>query len=212
VSGPSRRPKDTVSAKAIQPEGARPAKANQTRPSVRAAGGAVWRRVPTGVEVVLVHRPAYDDWAFAKGKLEPGETDEEAGVREVREETGLPCRLGAELPSTTYIDGQGRPKMVRYWAMTVVRGPEVRGPVVRGPVVRGGVASGGVPTVASSSRESPSDAPLAPEPKARREVDEVRWFSLENARRRLTYPRDVVVLDALSDLLSRSDIGGQQVD
>jgi 8-oxo-dGTP pyrophosphatase MutT (NUDIX family) len=169
---------------------------------VRAAGGAVWRRVPTGVEVVLVHRPAYDDWAFAKGKLEPGETDEEAAVREVREETGLPCRLGTELPSTTYVDGQGRPKMVRYWSMTVVRGP----------VVRGGVARGGAPAVASSFEDSPSDAPLAPEPKARREVDDVRWFSLENARRRLTYPRDVVVLDALSDLLSRSDIGGQEVN
>ena len=201
MSGPSRRPKDTVSGKVIQSEGAQPAKAHQTRPSVRAAGGAVWRRVPTGVEVVLVHRPAYDDWAFAKGKLEPGETDEEAAVREVREETGLPCRLGTELPSTTYIDGQGRPKMVRYWSMTVVRGPVV-----------GGVARGVAPTVAGSFGDSPSDAPLAPEPKARREVDDVRWFSLEDARRRLTYPRDVVVLDALSDLLSRSDIGGQEVD
>ena len=202
MSGPSRRPKDTVSAKGIQPEGAQPAKANPTRPSVRAAGGAVWRRVPTGVEVVLVHRPAYDDWAFAKGKLEPGETDEEAAVREVREETGLPCRLGTELPTTTYVDGQGRPKMVRYWAMTVVRGL----------IMRAGVAGGGVATVAGSSGESPSDAPLAPEPKARREVDEVRWFPLENARHRLTYPRDVVVLDALSDLLARSDIRGQEVD
>ena len=197
MNGPSRRPKDAVSGKVIQPEGAQPAKANQTRPSVRAAGGAVWRRVPTGVEVVLVHRPAYDDWAFAKGKLEAGETDEEAAVREVREETGLPCRLGTELPSTTYVDGQGRPKMVRYWAMTVVRGA---------------IARGGAPTVASSFGDSPSDAPLAPEPKARREIDDVRWFSLENARRRLTYPRDVVVLDALSDLLARSDIGGQEVD
>ncbi len=197
MSGPSRRPKDTVSGKVIQSEGAQLAKANQTRPSVRAAGGAVWRRLPTGVEVVLVHRPAYDDWAFAKGKLEPGESDEEAAVREVREETGLPCRLGTELPSTTYVDGQGRPKMVRYWSMTVVAGA---------------VAKGSAPTVASSFGDSPSDAPLAPEPKARREVDDVRWFSLEIARRRLTYPRDVVVLDALSDLLSRSDIGGQEVD
>ena len=197
MSGPSRRPKDTVSGKVIQSEGHNSAKADQARPSVRAAGGAVWRRVPTGVEVVLVHRPAYDDWAFAKGKLEPGETDEEAAVREVREETGLPCRLGTELPSTTYVDGQGRPKMVRYWSMTVVRGATARE---------------GAPTVASSFGDSPSDAPLAPEPKARREVDDVRWFSLENARRRLTYPRDVVVLDALSDLLSRSDIGGQEVD
>jgi 8-oxo-dGTP pyrophosphatase MutT (NUDIX family) len=164
---------------------------------VRAAGGVVWRRVPTGVGVVLVHRPAYDDWAFAKGKLEPGETEEEAAVREVREETGLPCRLGTELPSTTYFDGQGRSKMVRYWSMTVVRGP----------VVRGGVARAGNPGPGGSFDDNP-DAVLTPEPKARREVDDVRWFSLQKARQRLTYPRDVVVLDALSDLLSGSDVGG----
>ena len=71
---------------------------------------------------LLVHRPAYDDWTFPKGKVEPGESDEECAVREVEEETGLLCALGRELPSTEYIDGKGRPKLVRYWVMEVAAG------------------------------------------------------------------------------------------
>jgi 8-oxo-dGTP pyrophosphatase MutT (NUDIX family) len=90
---------------------------------VLAAGGVVWRRGPDGtVEVVLVHRPRYDDWSLPKGKLDPGETDEEAALREVEEETTLQARLGPELPSTTYLDRSGKHKRVRYWAMTVVDG------------------------------------------------------------------------------------------
>lgn len=90
---------------------------------VLAAGGVVWRRTPGGdVEVVMVHRPRYDDWSLPKGKLDPGESDEEAALREVEEETTVTARLGPELPSTTYLDRSGRHKRVRYWAMTVVDG------------------------------------------------------------------------------------------
>ena len=85
---------------------------------VRAAGGVVVR----GDEVLLVHRPKYDDWSFPKGKVEPGETDQECALREVAEETGLRCELGRELASTSYVDGKGRPKRVRYWAMVPVAG------------------------------------------------------------------------------------------
>jgi 8-oxo-dGTP diphosphatase len=74
------------------------------------------------IEVLLVHRPKYDDWTFPKGKLDPGETDEHAAVREVREETGFECTLGDELETVRYIDGKGRPKQVRYWMMTVAGG------------------------------------------------------------------------------------------
>lgn len=91
--------------------------------TVRAAGGIVLRHGPGGEpEVLLVHRPRYDDWSFPKGKLEPGETDEEAAVREVEEETGLRCSLGAELSSTSYRDSRGRAKVVRYWVMERVDG------------------------------------------------------------------------------------------
>ncbi len=90
---------------------------------MRAAGGAVWLRDPAGgLAVVLVHRAAYGDWSLPKGKVEAGETDEEAAIREVAEETSLVCRLGPELPSTRYRDRRDRPKVVRYWVMTVVAG------------------------------------------------------------------------------------------
>jgi 8-oxo-dGTP pyrophosphatase MutT (NUDIX family) len=90
---------------------------------VRAAGGVVLRRGPAGkLETVLVHRPAYDDWTLPKGKLLEGETEEEAAVREVEEETGLRCELGRELGTTSYRDARGRRKTARYWEMTPIEG------------------------------------------------------------------------------------------
>jgi 8-oxo-dGTP diphosphatase len=90
---------------------------------VQAAGGVVLRAGEDGaVEVLVVHRPKYDDWTLPKGKLEPGETHEEAALREVLEETGLACELGRELPSTSYRDSRNRPKVVRYWAMRPLDG------------------------------------------------------------------------------------------
>lgn len=91
--------------------------------AVRAAGGVVTRRSETGrVEVVVVHRVSYADWTFPKGKLHEGETEEEAALREVEEETSLRGRLERELGSTRYHDSRGRPKTVRYWEMTVLAG------------------------------------------------------------------------------------------
>jgi 8-oxo-dGTP pyrophosphatase MutT (NUDIX family) len=117
-----------------------------------------WRRRGDGtVEVLLVHRRRYGDWTFPKGKLEAGETDEEAALREVAEETGLRCELGAELPSTSYRDLKLRHKTVRYW--------ELR--------------------------------PIAGEAAPTNEVDEVRWLSLGDAERLLTYDRDAAVLGAV---------------
>ena len=90
---------------------------------VQAAGGVVWRRPDSGeLEVMLVHRPRYDDWTVPKGKLEPDEDHAAAALREVEEETGLRCTLGPELMSTSYRDRKGRPKQVRYWAMTPAGG------------------------------------------------------------------------------------------
>jgi 8-oxo-dGTP pyrophosphatase MutT (NUDIX family) len=90
---------------------------------VRAAGGVVWRRDGEGrVEVLLVHRPKYDDWSLPKGKLDAGEVEPEAALREVQEETGLRCSLGREVGSISYTDNRGRPKEVRYWSMSVLDG------------------------------------------------------------------------------------------
>ena len=132
---------------------------------VRAAGGVVWRpatgpdAMPGVVEVVLVHRPRYDDWSIPKGKCDTGEGDDACAVREVAEETGLRCTLGHELPESSYVDGRGRPKVVRYWAMTV----------------------------AEDLGWEPGD-----------EVDAVAWLPIDEAERRLSYGRDVEILDAFA--------------
>jgi len=85
---------------------------------VRAAGGVITRNGPSGErEILVVHRPRYDDWTLPKGKAEAGESDEACAVREVNEETGLVCELGPEVAVTEYQDARGRPKRVRYFAM-----------------------------------------------------------------------------------------------
>ena len=90
---------------------------------IRAAGGLVWRHGSAGeVEIAVVHRPAYDDWSFPKGKVMAGEEDLAAALREVEEETGLRAEPGAELATSRYVDRRGRDKTVRYWAMRPVSG------------------------------------------------------------------------------------------
>lgn len=80
---------------------------------VRAAGGIV---LDDAGRVLLVHRPRYGDWSLPKGKLEEGESWEEAAAREVEEETGLRCVVGAEMGRTRY-DVPAGPKEVRYYRM-----------------------------------------------------------------------------------------------
>jgi len=86
--------------------------------AVRAAGGVIVRHTARGeMRVLLVHRPHREDWTFPKGKLEEGESHERCALREVEEETGLRCKLGTRLPASSYVNGKGRLKVVRYWIM-----------------------------------------------------------------------------------------------
>jgi 8-oxo-(d)GTP phosphatase len=127
---------------------------------VESAGVVVLRR---GGEVLLVHRPKYDDWSFPKGKLDRGEHATAAAVREVEEETGLRVRLGLPLADQRYLIKAGV-KRVHYWLGRAVGDDDVSG-----------------------------YAPNA-------EIDEVGWFPIDKARRRLTYQFDV---DTLAEALEQ---------
>lgn len=88
---------------------------------ILAAGEVLWRSVDGSYEVALIHRPRYNDWSLPKGKLEPGETEPVAAVREVHEETGYRSILGRRLGVVRYPVEQGV-KRVRYWAARALDG------------------------------------------------------------------------------------------
>ena len=96
-------------------------------PDVVAAGAVVARKGPEGHQVLLVHRPKYDDWSFPKGKQDPGEHVTVTAVREVLEETGVEIRLGRPLPPQLYAVSGGRAKKVHYWIGHVVGDDDVSG-------------------------------------------------------------------------------------
>ena len=137
-------------------------------PDVVAAGAVVVRKGANGREVLLVHRPKYDDWSFPKGKQDPGEHCTATCVREVLEETGVRIRLGRPLRPQVYEISGGRSKHVHYWVGHVLGDHDVSGYEVN------------------------------------REIDEVGWFPLDEARRRLTYRDDLELLDQYDELPKRT--------
>jgi 8-oxo-dGTP diphosphatase len=101
-----------------------------SRGDIVAAGAVVLRRGP---EVLLVHRPKYDDWSFPKGKLDRGEHVTAAAVREVEEETGLRVRLGRPLHDQRYWTSKGG-KVVHYWLARAAGPDDVSGYVANAEI------------------------------------------------------------------------------
>jgi len=138
---------------------------------VRAAGALVWREKGGDLQVLLVHRPRYDDWSFPKGKLESGESLCACAVREVAEETGVQVRLEQPLETIRYRLGDGTRKEVRYWAAREL------------------------------DRGSPALAARGRIPRASRsEIDGVQWMGVKEARKRLDHAIDRDLLGSLVDL------------
>jgi 8-oxo-(d)GTP phosphatase len=133
--------------------------------TVIAAGGVVWRQRRDTRQVLLVHRPRYDDWSLPKGKLNQHEHVLRAAAREVEEETGHRVLLGPPVGVQRYTvrkNGGTAPKLVHYWSATPVDDGDFR----------------------------PSD-----------EVDEIAWLPVDKARTKLSYPRDVDILDNLDRVI-----------
>lgn len=93
---------------------------NESESAVRAAGGLVWRAGARGPELLLIRRFRHgkDEWSLPKGKLDPGESYEDAAIREVAEETGVHARLGRFAGVMQYTVSGGN-KVVCLWEMTV---------------------------------------------------------------------------------------------
>lgn len=98
-----------------QPDTAVDSRQSRRGSAVVAAGALCWRKRSGALEVLLIHRPRYDDWSWPKGKIDPGETTPECAVREVFEEIGLTVKLGIPLPTIEYPVASGL-KVVHYWA------------------------------------------------------------------------------------------------
>ena len=138
---------------------------SKKRRGLTAAGAVVLQGQGAEARVLVVHRPAYDDWTLPKGKPKPDEDLQVAAVRELHEETGLKVRLGPPLGTLSHAVDKDT-KTVHWWLGTV----------------RSGQIHGGT--------ERSSDGQEVDQ----QEVDRVEWWRVERAVEELTWPNDREVL------------------
>ena len=64
------------------------------------AGGVIYRKHAGAIEIALIH--VRNRWGLPKGHVEKGESNSDAALREVREETGLEGRMRKKLGDIRY--------------------------------------------------------------------------------------------------------------
>lgn len=149
---------------------------------IECAGAIVWRIKHDVLEVLLIHRPRYNDWSWPKGKVDHGETLPAAAVREVQEETGKAIHLGIPLPGLQYVTPEGELKRVHYWAARV--------------------------TTAKNPALSARMPVRAVDPS---EVDDSKWLPVAQAAKKLTRDADRSPLGALEKAHRRGELDSQAV-
>jgi 8-oxo-dGTP diphosphatase len=92
--------------------------------TILAAGAVLWRKgEKKKIEVLIIHRPKYDDWTFPKGKAEIGEPLIACAYREVLEETNIETAFGPYLGEVEYLTNDGK-KKVSFWSAKVIKEKE----------------------------------------------------------------------------------------
>ena len=92
--------------------------------TILAAGAVLWRKGDKKkIEVLIIHRPKYDDWTFPKGKAEIGEPLIACAYREVLEETNIETAFGPYLGEVEYLTNDGK-KKVSFWSAKVIKEKE----------------------------------------------------------------------------------------
>lgn len=133
----------------------------------------------TEIQILLVHRPRYQDWSFPKGKLDPGESAEMAAVREIQEETGKAVVLDSPIGSIEYhAEGVSNlrvktRKSVKYYIAHVV-----------------------------DNKNASVQARGEVKPASKKEIDEVKWVTINEASSLLTYHDDKNMINNFVSALS----------
>ena len=169
----------------------------EARRSRRPAAWSTARRPTAGRSSLVVHRPRYDDWSLPKGKLDSGESWEDAALREVEEEIGLRCRLGAGAPADLLPRQQGP----RQGGALLADGADRRRRA-SSPTTRSTSCAGSPPGDAGGAAQLPARRELVREASRRARVNRDRFPGLSDGWARLDGPAGTQMVDGAIDAMA----------